>query len=169
MGILSNRNRNSNNGNKTTKGLNFGTAQAEGEWIEKDGHRINPYFTDFLDILPEIANNKFLIVGRKGTGKSAIAQFIENECDKRDDSFVHSITVSTIEIERIIQLTNSNDGDSLVHEWLILLYLTKLIVKSGSAKYSQAIQKLSNFRFSVFQFIFHILQVRKKRKHLKQL
>lgn len=145
MGILSNRNWNTNKGNKTTKGLNFGTAQAEGEWVEKGGHRINPYFTDFLDVLPEIANNKFLIVGRKGTGKSAIAQFIENECDKTDDSFVHSITVSTIEIERIIQLTNSNNGDSLVHEWLILLYLTKLIVRSGSAKYSQAIQKLSNF------------------------
>lgn len=144
MGILSKSN-NSNNGNKTTKGLNFGTAQAEGECIEKSGHRINPYFTDFLDILSEIENNKFLIVGRKGTGKSAIAQFIENESDKAEDSFAHSITVSTIEIERIIQLTKSKEGEPMVYEWLILLYLTKLIVKSGSAKYSNAIQKLSNF------------------------
>lgn len=145
MGILSNQNWDTNKGNKTTKGMNFGTAQAEGEWVEKGGHRINPYFTDFLDVLPEIANNKFLIVGRKGTGKSAIAQFIKNECDKTDDSFAHSITVSTIEIERIIQLTNSNDSDSLVYEWLILLYLTKLLVKCDSATYSQAISKLSKF------------------------
>lgn len=143
MSILTNAK--SNNGEKNTKGLFFGTPQAEGECIQAGGHRTNPYFTDYLGILDEIANNKFLIVGRKGTGKSAIAQFIENECEKTDDSFAHTIPVSTVTIEQIIQLTNSKEGESLVYEWLILLYLTKLLVKCGSAKYSQAISKLSKF------------------------
>ena len=144
MSIL--KKRGNNSGNTTTKGLWFGTPQAEGECIEEKGHRINPYVTDYLNILDEIYNNKFLIVGRKGTGKSAIAQYIVTECEKSDgDSFAHTIPVSTVTIERIIQLTDSKDGESLVYEWLILLYLTKLLVKCGSAQYSQAISKLSKF------------------------
>ncbi len=134
------------NADKTTKGMWFGTPQAEGECIEEKGHRINPYVTDYLNILNEIANNKFLIVGRKGTGKSAIAQYIVTECEKSEgESYAQPIPVSTVTIERIIQFTNSKDGESLVYEWLILLYLTKLLVKCGSAKYSQAISKLSKF------------------------
>ncbi len=144
MGIISSSKRN-NSMMQTTKGLYFGTAQAEGECVEEKGHKINPYFIDYLKILDDVQNNKFIIIGRKGTGKSAIAQFIENECDKTQDSYAHSVSVANVEIERIIQLANVENGDSLVFEWLILLYLTKLIVKSGSAKYAQAVQKLSNF------------------------
>lgn len=146
MGIISSINKRNNSRMQTTKGLFFGTAQAEGECVEEKGHKINPYFMDYLDILNDIKNNKFLFVGRKGTGKSAIAQFIENECNKTDDSYAQSIPYSVIETERIIQYVDSLKADNcLIFEWIILLYFTKLIVKSGSAKYAQNVQKLSDF------------------------
>ncbi len=116
----------------------FGNPEAESE------KGLVEYFDDYLGIFNEMQVGKFLFVGRKGTGKSAIAKFIKAESDKSDDSYASIIRMSDVATEKIVQGDDKQREYALI-EWLILLNLTKLIVKSGSAKYTKEFEKLEKF------------------------
>ena len=126
MGIFSN-----NNSTKsiTTKDFYFGAPEAEGENIR--GQSLTDYFEDYLDILGELQKGKFIFVGRKGVGKSAIAKFIKDKSDESDDSFATILRVSDLGIEKQIQFEDaSEDSYLLLFEWLILINTVKLIVNN---------------------------------------
>lgn len=122
----------------STGKMYFGNPEAESE------KGLVEYFDDYLGIFNEMQVGKFLFVGRKGTGKSAIAKYIKAESDKSDDSYATIIRMSDITIEKIVQGDDKQREYALI-EWLILLNLTRLIVKSGSAKYTKEYEKLEKF------------------------
>lgn len=139
MGILDKvTNRVISKGYLSTGNMYFGNPEAESE------KGLVEYFNDYLGIFNEMLVGKFLFVGRKGTGKSAIAKYIKAESDKSDDSYASIIRMSDLSIERIVQRDEKQREYALI-EWLILLNLTKLIVKSGSAKYTREYEKLEKF------------------------
>lgn len=142
MGILDSVTKRNNNDTDNTGSLYFGKPEAESENLQGQG--LVDYFDDYLGILGEMQVGKFLFVGRKGTGKSAIAKYIKDESDKSDDSFACILRMSDITIEKIVQQDNKDEEYALI-EWLILLNLTKLIVKSGSARYTKEFEKLEKF------------------------
>jgi len=142
MGILDSVTKRNNNDTDNTGSLYFGKPEAESENVQGQG--LVDYFDDYLGILGEMQVGKFLFVGRKGTGKSAIAKYIKDESDKSDDSFACILRMSDIAIEKIVQQDNKEQEYALI-EWLILLNLTKLIVKSGSARYTNEFEKLEKF------------------------
>lgn len=127
----------------TTNKLYFGAPEAEAENIE--GKSLTDYFEDFLDVLDSLKKGKFVFVGRKGVGKSAIVKYIKDSSDKSDDSFACKLRLSDFHLESIVQMINKNDVEVLLFEWLILLNLTKLIVKSQAGKYTNEYEKLAKF------------------------
>lgn len=131
-----------NNRDANTGNLYFGKPEAESEDVKGQG--LVEYFDDYLGILSEMQVGKFLFVGRKGTGKSAIAKYVKDMSDKNDNSFACIIRMSDIVIEKIVQQDDKEREYALI-EWLVLLNLTKLIVKSGSAKYTREFDKLEKF------------------------
>lgn len=141
MGIFSN-----NNSTKsiTTKDFYFGAPEAEGENIR--GQSLTDYFEDYLDILGELQKGKFIFVGRKGVGKSAIAKFIKDKSDESDDSFATILRVSDLGIEKQIQFEDaSEDSYLLLFEWLILINTVKLIVNNDCGKFTLEYDKLKKF------------------------
>jgi hypothetical protein len=142
MGILDSVTKRNNNDADNTGSLYFGKPEAESENVKGQG--LVDYFEDYLGILSEMMVGKFLFVGRKGTGKSAIAKYIKDKSDKSDDSFACILRMSDIAIEKIVQQDDKEHEYALI-EWLILLNLTKLIVKSGSARYTNEFGKLEKF------------------------
>lgn len=130
--------------NITTKDFYFGAPEAEGENLS--GHSLIDYFEDYLDILNELKKGKFIFVGRKGVGKSAIAKFIKDKSDKSDDSFAKILRISDLCIERQIQIeTDIVDSSLLIFEWLILINIVKLIVNNDCGKYTLEYEKLKKF------------------------
>lgn len=142
MGIIDSVAKHNNHDANNTGSLYFGKPEAESENVKGQG--LVNYFEDYLGILGEMMVGKFLFVGRKGTGKSAIAKYIKDESDKGEDSFACILRMSDIAIEKIIQQDDKEREYALI-EWLILLNLTKLIVKSGSARYTKEFEKLEKF------------------------
>ena len=132
--------RDKNAGN--TGSLYFGKPEAESEIVKGQG--LVEFFDDYLGILSEMKVGKFLFVGRKGTGKSAIAKYIKDVADKSDNSFACILRMSDLDIEKIVQHDDKEREYSLI-EWIVLLNLTKLVVKSGSAKYTNEFKKLEKF------------------------
>jgi len=118
------------NDKNTTKGFYFGATEAEGE-NKKGIQNFQYYFDDYLSVLPQLKNEKFIFTGRKGAGKSAIAKYIKDTSDKEDNSYSDLIRLKDIEIEKLIQieeLENFVQKEVVVFEWLILVKLIKLIL-----------------------------------------
>ncbi len=131
----------------TTKGFYFGTTEAEGE-NKKGVQNFQYYFDDYLNVLPQLKNEKFIFTGRKGAGKSAIAKYIKDTSDSEENSYSDLIRLKDIEIEKLIQieaLDNFDHKELVVFEWLILVKLIKLILLNDSGKYTAEYEKLEKF------------------------
>lgn len=126
----------------STRRFYFGSAEAEGE--TKHGQSILEYFHDYLGILDNLEQGKFILTGRKGVGKSAIAKFIKDKSDCSDDSFATILRLTDFETEKYIQETE-NISEYLLFEWLVLVNIVKLIVKGKNGEYTQEFQKLKKF------------------------
>ena len=83
MGVL--KRFNTQRKQNSTKGFYFGATEAEAENIE--GQDLLEYFDDYLEIIPLIEKGRFIFVGRKGAGKSAIAKYIKDSTENQEDSF----------------------------------------------------------------------------------
>lgn len=129
----------------STRGFYFGATEAEGENIE--GQSLTDYFEDYLDILSELQNKKFIFVGRKGVGKSAIAKFIKDTSELTDSSYAKLIRVSDFDIEKSIQIDLEGDvhKEKLIFEWLILVNIVRLIVSHKCGQYTMEYDKLEKF------------------------
>ncbi|MGV3631438.1 MAG: P-loop ATPase, Sll1717 family [Bacteroidota bacterium] len=139
MGILSNKRGNENSNG--TKSFYFGAPEAEGENI--DGYKLTDYFEDYLDILGDLEKGKFIFVGRKGVGKSAIAKFIKEKSEESSKSFATILRISDVSLEGLIQ--ENEDKEQLIFEWLALINLVKLIVNNECGQYTQEYDKLKKF------------------------
>ena len=102
MGIFDNY---KSNKEITTKDFYFGSPEAEGENVT--GSSLIDYFEDYLGVIRELERNHFIFIGRKGVGKSAIAKFIKDTSDKKDDSHAAIVRIGDYNKERIIQSNNS--------------------------------------------------------------
>jgi hypothetical protein len=154
----------------TTKGFYFGHTEAEGE-NKAGSQNLDHYFEDYLNVLPRIADEKFIFVGRKGTGKSAIAKFIKDSSEIHNDSFCDLIKFNDIELEEIVQAIprdNKEHVEVIVFEWLILVRLIRLFVKNVDAQQTREYEKLKNFIGRNAGFVeidkYHITEIVEKKK-----
>lgn len=127
----------------TTKDFYFGSPEAEGENIA--GSSLIDYFEDYLDVIGELKKNHFIFIGRKGVGKTAIAKFIKDTSDRMNDSHAAIVKISDYNKECLIQTNSAKEYNNLLFEWLILINIVKLIVKSNCGKYTDEFNKLKKF------------------------
>jgi hypothetical protein len=145
MGLIQKKQQNTTP--STTKGFYFGHTEAEGE--NKIGiQNFKHFFEDFLSVIPEIENEKFFFIGRKGSGKSAIAKYLLESGTNSDDSFADIVKYGDIDLEILVQsipLEDKKDIYTLVFEWLILVRLARLLVKNTESLYVKEYKKLKDF------------------------
>lgn len=130
----------------TTKDFFLGNPEAEGEGLDSN-FSFSDFFHDFMDISNEISKGKFLILGRKGSGKSAYAKYVKDYSDGTTDSFACLLKNNDIDFESIIQrlpedLENKN---VLLFEWIILTQMIKMIIGTKRAVWSDNVQHLEKF------------------------
>ncbi|OYU42103.1 MAG: hypothetical protein CFE44_25910, partial [Burkholderiales bacterium PBB4] len=132
----------------TTKGLFFGAPEAEAEISQSA--RINLYqvFGDYLDALKQLKTEKFIITGRKGCGKSAIAEYIQIAAAMQPNVFVDFIKKADIDFERVLQIAApvsvSIEAQTIL-EWLILVRFCDQLVKNESIATSDGHKNLKKF------------------------
>lgn len=140
MGIFDNVKRKTSR--QSTKNFYFGSVEAEGE--TKSGQSTLDYFDDYLGILNNLEQGKFIFTGRKGVGKSAIAKFIKDKSDSSKDSFATLLRLNDFQIHKSIQSVD-RESEVLLFEWLLLVQLVKLMVKSKTSSFTSEFQKLKKF------------------------
>ncbi len=136
----------------TTTGLVLGKAEAE-SYNEKQLQ--NKVYIDCFDVISQIGrDDKFIILGRKGSGKTAVGEYIKNLSEDDPNSFACFIKNNQVAFESIVQLGNET-GVSLRHdflfEWIILTKLLELIssnencIKDYSKEIKRFIEKNRGF------------------------
>lgn len=106
------------------------------------------YFEDYLEILPQINQGRFIVTGRKGSGKSAIAKFIKDKADETPNAFADIIRLNDLQLEKLKQFDQSDEftnKEAVIVEWIILVRLISLIVQNQNAKYIDEIKPLKRF------------------------
>lgn len=132
----------------STKNFFIGAPEAEAESVAHSRMKLAEVFEDFLNVLPELQHEKFLITGRKGSGKSAIAEYISFLYESDANCFSAFIRKSDINIERIAQLTKEYDShitQELIIEWVILTKLTIMLTSKESLNNYKEINDLRVF------------------------
>jgi hypothetical protein len=130
---------------QTTEGFYFGTSESEGESSYKKSD--NTVFDDYLDILPKIGEGCFIITGRKGSGKSAIAKYIKENATSDNSAFCEIVKSDAIKLEKQIQSNATDSSEKLVSffQWIILVKLIKLILESKNGDYTAELRAIRNF------------------------
>ena len=134
----------SNPGN-TTRGLYLGTTEAEGE--RKPGQGLNEYYEDYLGIDNAFNSGKFIITGRKGVGKSAYVKHLCDNSSLEKKLLCSLVKYNTKTLERIIQAIPDGIADKycILHEWIILSEMVKLLLKNTNDTYSDGYKAIKAF------------------------
>jgi hypothetical protein len=132
----------------STLGFYFGHSEAEGE--NKSGiQNLEHFFEDYLEAIPQLKDERFIFIGRKGAGKSAIVRNFENTSQEKDSGILTStVRFNEIEHEKLIQaMPKGQEASNVValFEWIVLVKIVALIVKDGSARFTKYHKKLSEF------------------------
>jgi hypothetical protein len=124
--------------------INFGKAEAEAELTTRSGYLLE-VFDDFIDAIKKIeSDDSFLVVGRKGTGKSAIAKVLSFEDTDHSLKFAKTLNSSDLKLGGLVHQDKSITEVGIFH-WLLLVSLVELILKCERISYFKEYKLLQEF------------------------
>ncbi|WP_034893795.1 P-loop ATPase, Sll1717 family [Gillisia sp. Hel_I_29] len=123
--------------------VNWGPDEAKGD------SQLRKYFVKIPEYEGIKSGDYRYIIGRKGTGKTAIIEQIANEASSEYNSFVKYLSLRNFPIQTIRELKDRSLGNKsqFVPIWtfLILTELSKLIVSDSSIEKTESVIDLKNF------------------------
>lgn len=114
-----------------TSNFFIGEPEAEAEVGENSRVRLIEVFEDYHDVLVDLGYKKFMVVGRKGSGKTAVAEWIKVRSEKDDN--VKCEFAKGINLRLSSYLAEGSDGSNASErffEWIILVTLTQMLVEN---------------------------------------
>jgi hypothetical protein len=132
----------------TTAKLFIGNPEAESEANFKSRVKLDDVFEDYMKILPDLETEKFIVTGRKGSGKSAIGTTIYNNSKKDANRFCCFVRKNDFDLEEIVQISNKTDypiQKELLFKWLILTRVLRLITENEAINSQPEIKILKEF------------------------
>lgn len=126
----------------------LGAAEAEAEALSTSQLSLMSVYEDFHNLLPSLATEKFIITGRKGSGKSAFAEYVCALSKSEPNLFCKFIRQGDTNLEHIVQIGESSghtiERDSL-YKWLILTNILKLFADNQAIQQNKDYSLLSQF------------------------
>jgi hypothetical protein len=126
----------------------LGAPEAEAEATAQSRMSLIDVYEDFHGLLPELSGEKFMIVGRKGAGKSAFAEYVCARSKTEPNLFVQFIRASEFHIEKAIQLGQQHDP-SIDSEsfflWLIYTNILRLFAHNAAIQDDKNYELLRQF------------------------
>lgn len=121
-----------------------------------DGKKEALYKDDFENYFVQYDNNyddilkpeKFLIIGRKGSGKTILAEYVKKQAEKNPNWFVKIKSYKDFRFQELINFkTNdiSPNEYSAIWRWIVLLDIAKIIFDDNTLADKDSINKLKIF------------------------
>ena len=142
---------------KSKNAFSLGKPEAEAESNSRLDLSLKNLFVDEIGVIEAISNGKFIISGRKGTGKSAIVGYITLNSFPADN-FLYCRTVKPI-FHNIAYLNdlieNDNEKYQILYEWIIISKLIEMILETKQGTYLREINALNKF-YSKYIDLFNV-------------
>ncbi len=137
------------NNDPTTANFFIGVTSAEKEVVDYP-IKLYDVFEDYLDVMDKFNQGKFIVLGRKGSGKSAIGEYLYHLASQDANVFCSFIQNSDISLEHLIQVGEEKEGKSIkiemLYKWIVLTKLLKLFLTNEKIMASsQVTQYLKQF------------------------
>ncbi|PSR53257.1 hypothetical protein AHMF7605_06795 [Adhaeribacter arboris] len=133
---------------RDTSNFFLGSPEAEAESTSNSRVKLTEVFEDFFEVIPQLQSEKFIITGRKGNGKSAIAEHIYYLALNEPEYFCDFVKKADIDIEKITQLVSGTDNEisqELLIEWIILVKFVKQLISNEAIADQKGIKELKVF------------------------
>jgi hypothetical protein len=134
---------------KSTNALYLGAPEAEAESLPTSRVSLQSVYEDHHNLFSELSSEKFVIVGRKGCGKSAFAEYSYSLSQADANLFVSFIRQDTVSLESLIQMGSSDQEDSNSKEhlfkWLIYTHMLRLFFTNEAASEAKEYNLLKQF------------------------
>ncbi len=137
------RNRQSENGS-----ILLGSPEAEAEALPNSRVPLSKVYEDHCDLIGALANEKFIVVGRKGAGKSAFAEHICSIAEDQANLFARFIRQGESNLEQIVQIGIENGHEiekENLYKWLILTNILKMFSDNQAAQNAKEYDLLKHF------------------------
>lgn len=126
----------------TTRNLFLGLPEAEAE-----AQNMLNLYQDYMGIETALSHGKFIVTGRKGSGKSAYAVWLNEEAKTSQEIWCKIVKHNDRLLEQVFRIPDAAGFDMVVlFEWIIIYHLIILITDSGEGKYGEYASKLYDFR-----------------------
>src|ERR1700744_3489218 len=122
---------------KSSEFIFLGAPEAEAEALPSSKMPLFRVYEDHHNLAVSLENEKFIICGRKGAGKSAFAEYISLLADDEPNIFCKFIRQGESNLEHVVQI-GKESGHNIEREnlytWLILTNVLKLFSDNQAAK-----------------------------------
>ena len=126
----------------------LGAPEAEAEANSNSRVPLSEVYEDYHNLLPQLMHEKFIIVGRKGSGKSAFAEFVWFEASNQPNLFCQFIKKSEFSLEKVVQI-GEKEGVSVdteaLFKWLIYTNILKLFAFNEAISNNKDYELLRQF------------------------
>lgn len=135
-------------GRKSAELIFLGAPEAEAEALPSSKMPLSAVYEDHHNLLASLENEKFIICGRKGSGKSAFAEYVSLIAKNEANIFCKFIRQGEANLEKVVQL-GKEAGHGVEREnlyvWLILTNILKLFTDNQAVQNNREYQLLSQF------------------------
>lgn len=135
--------------NRNSKKVLFlGSPEAEAEANFNSRVKLIDVYEDWHDLFELLSFEKFIIVGRKGAGKSAFARYAQAKSMTEPNLFVDFVTQEKINLEKLVQLGTKQGHifeKESIFKWLIYTHLVQLFTLNEATKDCSEFEQLRQF------------------------
>ncbi|MCE8019904.1 hypothetical protein HOP51_07215 [Halomonas sp. MCCC 1A11036] len=134
--------------NKKSESIFLGAPEAEAEALPNSRMPLEKVYKDYFDLIGGLAHERFIIVGRKGSGKSAFAEHICQISNTEPNLHAKFIRQGESNLEQIVQF-GADVGHEIekenLYKWLILTNILKLFADNKAVENNKDYSLLKNF------------------------
>jgi len=126
----------------------LGAPEAEAEALPNSKMPLSAVYNDYNELIPSLSHEKFVVVGRKGSGKSAFAEHVSELSSSDANLFAKFIRQSESNLEHIVQIgkdSNHHVERENLYTWLILTNILKLFSDNQSLQDNKDYNLLKQF------------------------
>jgi len=126
----------------------LGAPEAEAESSSHSRVQLIDVYEDYHNLLDQLTYEKFIIVGRKGSGKSAFAEYVYLLSKDNSNLFSEFIRKDKVDLEQLVQLgvdSGENINKEHIFQWLIYTNILKLFSENESISSNKDYDQLRQF------------------------
>lgn len=151
----------------TTANIFLGAPESEAESIDSSRMHLEDVFVVNDNLIRDLKYEKFIILGKKGTGKSALANYLMIQSLNDANLFCGFIKKNNIDLEQSANVQNSQSLDiGVIFKWMILYKLLSLLTENTRIEHEKSVGFLKKFlnknssfgdfdTFKVTEFVSH--------------